>query len=108
MSGIAGIYFLDGRVLAPSGLAAAMEPMMDAIVHRGPDASNVWTKGCVGLGHQMLLTTPESLNERLPREDRASGLVLTSDARIDNRDELIAAFGIVGRARETTIADSEL
>src|SRR5258708_40054768 len=105
MSGIAGIYFLDGRVLDPSGLAAVMNPMMDAIAPGGPDASGVWTKGYVGLGHQMLLTTPESLSERLPLEDRTGGLVLTSDARIDNRDELIAAFGIVGRSRET-IADS--
>ncbi len=36
----------------------------------------------------MLHTTPESINEKLPYNDEISGLIITSDARIDNRKEL--------------------
>ena len=42
----------------------------------------------VAFGHQMLQTTPESIHEKLPFEDKNSGLVITADARIDNREEL--------------------
>ncbi|MCE7699855.1 MAG: lasso peptide isopeptide bond-forming cyclase, partial [Methanobacterium paludis] len=52
------------------------------------DRSSTWCEGPVALGHQMLLTTPESLHEKLPIDDEQSGLVITADARIDNRKEL--------------------
>ena len=45
------------------------------------------------MGHCMLMTTPESLGEMLPHEDRESSLVISSDARIDNRTALIALLG---------------
>jgi asparagine synthase (glutamine-hydrolysing) len=62
MSGIAGIYYLDGRPVERTDV----ERMVDSIAHRGPDGSGVWTEGSVGLGHRMLWTTPESLHEKLP------------------------------------------
>ena len=49
----------------------------------------VWCDGPIALGHQMLWTTPESLHEKLPFHDEKTGLVITADARIDNRKELI-------------------
>ncbi|MBP1945484.1 asparagine synthase (glutamine-hydrolyzing) [Methanobacterium petrolearium] len=48
----------------------------------------------MAFGHQMLHTTPESLHEELPFEDKESGLVITADARIDNRKELAPTLGI--------------
>jgi asparagine synthase (glutamine-hydrolysing) len=42
----------------------------------------------------MLRTTPESLGEQLPWKDPESGLVITADARIDNREELFGALGV--------------
>ncbi len=36
----------------------------------------------------MLWTTPESLHEKLPFHDEKTDLVITADARIDNRKEL--------------------
>jgi asparagine synthase (glutamine-hydrolysing) len=54
----------------------------------------------------MLWTTPESLDEVLPRQHRESGLVITADARIDNRDDLIAELGL--EYGHPTITDSEL
>lgn len=90
MSGITGIFRRDGRDVDPSDI----KKMNAKIVHRGPDGSNVWCEGPVAFGHQMLHTTPESLHEELPFEDEESGLVITADARIDNRDDLAPKLGI--------------
>lgn len=84
MSAITGIFYRDGRKV---GLEL-IKKMNDRLSHRGHDGSAVWCEGSIALGHQMLWTTPESLHEKLPFEDNESGLVITADARIDNRDEL--------------------
>jgi asparagine synthase (glutamine-hydrolysing) len=103
VSGVVGVYFLDGRPV-DRGL---LERMTDSITHRGPDGVGIWNRGSVGLGHRMLWTTPESLHEQLPLEDKTRKIVLTADARIDNRDELMAALDLTGHlVRE--ISDSEL
>lgn len=103
MSGIAGLYWLDGRPAERATIAG----MVARLAHRGRDGSGLWCEGPVGLGHQMLWTTPESLYETLPLVGRSGNLVLTADARIDNRDELIAALGFEGRPG-AEIGDSEL
>jgi len=90
MSGITGIFRRDGKDVDP----ADIKRMNDKISHRGPDGSKVWCEGPVALGHQMLHTTPESLHETLPFEDEESGLVITADARIDNRKDLAPKLGI--------------
>lgn len=84
MSAITGIFYRDGRKVEPE----LIKKMNDKISHRGPDGSAVWCEGSIALGHQMLWTTPESLHEKLPFPDKESGLVITADARIDNRKEL--------------------
>ena len=90
MSAITGIFYRDGRIIPPE----MIKKMNDRLSHRGPDGSKVWVKGSVALGHQMLHTTPESLTEELPFEDPDSGLVITADARIDNRSDLAALLEI--------------
>ena len=90
MSGIAVIYNLDGR--PADGLL--LDRMLSAIAHRGPDGMGRWIGGPVAIGHAMLHTTPESTRERQPLcED---GLCLTFDGRVDNREELAAAFKDAG------------
>lgn len=103
MSGIVGIYYLDGRGVDPVDLGK----MVDVLAHRGPDGAEVWHQGCMGLGHRMLWSTPESLDEQLPMVAQQGALVLTADARIDNRDELISALGLKSRP-VPEISDSEL
>jgi asparagine synthase (glutamine-hydrolysing) len=103
MSGIVGIYYLDGRFVDRADLAR----MVETIAHRGPDGSGVWSEGRAGLGHRMLWTTPESLNERLPLVNQSGDLALTCDARIDNREELINLLCITNRPAGE-ISDSEL
>ena len=101
MSGIAGIYHLDGKPVGHLELGG----MIGSLAHRGPDKSDVWHTGPIGLGHQMLFTTPESLLERQPVVDRSGTLVLTADARVDNREELLSALRLRERpSREVTDA----
>ena len=51
MCGIAGIFHLEtAKPVDPARVRA----MTDALVHRGPDGSGVWTAQGVGLGHRRL------------------------------------------------------
>lgn len=88
MSGILGLWRLDGRPVEPEALAT----MSDRLAHRGPDGAEAWRDGPVGLGHRAFHTTPESSHERRLRRDGER--VLTADARIDNRHELIRSMGL--------------
>ncbi|NJR40334.1 MAG: lasso peptide isopeptide bond-forming cyclase [Leptolyngbyaceae cyanobacterium CSU_1_4] len=101
MSGILGIYNLDDRSVNRQDLSR----MSDVLMHRGRDGSGIWQEGAIGLGHRMLWTTPESLLEKLPLQ--GNGLVLTADARIDNREELIESLGLNHLPTEK-ITDSDL
>ena len=60
MSGIAGIYYLDGRPAQQE----TIDKMVGAMKHRGPDGIHTWREGSVALGHCMLHTTPESLHDK--------------------------------------------
>ncbi|WP_263818881.1 lasso peptide isopeptide bond-forming cyclase [Salinibacter sp.] len=102
MSGVAGIYYLDGRPVEEE-----VDRMVDVMEHRGPDGINTWRSEAVGLGHCMLETTPEDQHESLPLIDRGGALVATADARIDNRDDIIKTLGLQ-RPKDPPITDTEL
>lgn len=101
MSAIFGLYQRAQRPVAREEL----QDMSDILAHRGTDGAGVWTERSVGLGHRMLWTTPESLKEGLPLDEKSSGLVITADARIDNRKELADLLEIKGSLAE--MSDSE-
>lgn len=103
MSGIAGLYNLDGRPVDGDLLAR----MTDLIAYRGPDGGGCWQHGPVGLGQRMLCTTPEALAERQPWCDAAGEYCLVLDGRVDNRAELRAALLAAG-ARLRNDTDAEL
>lgn len=103
MSGIAGIFNLDGRPIDH----ALLTRMTDAIAHRGPDGIHHWTNGPVGLGHCMSHTTPESVRETQPFIDESATLTLVLDGRVDNRKELRAALDAKGMTLRTD-TDAEL
>jgi asparagine synthase (glutamine-hydrolysing) len=98
-----GTYNIDGRPAEP----ADIERMVHSIAHRGPDGYGVWSDGPIGMGHRMLWTTPECLHEKPPLVNETEELVITADARIDNREELFFALDLNGRPKETT-GDTEL
>jgi len=90
MSGIAGLYLLDGRPVSGADLGAMVAPLE----RRGPDGTGVWRDGSVGLGHAALNTTPEACCEPQPVVARDGAPVITADARLDNRGELLMALGV--------------
>lgn len=85
MSGILGIWHVDGK-LVPSKL---LEDMAESMRHRGPDGTGVWIKDTVGLAHLKLNAVPESIADKQPYTDIESSLTIVADARIDNRAELL-------------------
>jgi len=103
MSGIVGLWHLDGRPADRRRVAR----MTDTLSHRGPDDRGVWTGESVGFGHRMLETTPESAAETQPLTGRGGELVVAADARIDNRDDLIGALRLDDRFA-SPITDSEV
>lgn len=90
MSGIAGLFHLDGRPVEPPQISAMVTPLL----RRGPDGSGGWRDGSTGLGNTTLQTRPESRDEQQPLVLRSGRLVITADARLDNREDLIARLGL--------------
>ncbi|WP_291321976.1 asparagine synthase-related protein [Desulfonatronospira sp.] len=90
MSGILGIFNISGEPAAMEDLQRMAVPLE----RRGPDGTRLWQNGQTGLGHTLLATTPESLHEHLPLVHDASGCVITADARLDNRDDLLARLSL--------------
>jgi asparagine synthase (glutamine-hydrolysing) len=103
MSAICGYWNRD-QIPADSGRLSAMLARM---AHRAPDGQNTWVKDAAALGHGKLCTTPEALQEKLPFCCPETGLVITADARIDNRPALLDLFAD-GRRQPSEIGDSEL
>ena len=103
MSAIFGVYHLDGSPVADK----VLDRMSESLAHRGSDGGNVWVEQNIGLGQQMLWTTPESLSEVLPFKTADGRFVITADARIDNREELIRLLNLEDRSANG-IPDSEL
>jgi asparagine synthase (glutamine-hydrolysing) len=103
MSGIMGIHYLSDRSVDREDLGM----MVETLAHRGPDGADIWINGATGFGHRMLWTTPESLLEKLPLANSTGDLIITSDARIDNRDELISKLQL-NNCPSDKITDSHL
>jgi asparagine synthase (glutamine-hydrolysing) len=92
MSAVVGIYHPDGR---PAD-RVDLERMLASLAHRGPDGMGAWCEGPVGLGQLLLRTTPEALHEELPLANARGDLVIAADARLDNRQELLATLAMHG------------
>lgn len=92
MSGVAGIFHVDGAEVQPGLLAG----MTAALQHRGPDGITHAHAGSVALGHCRLCTTAEAREERQPLANAAATLLLVLDGRIDNRDELRRELQVSG------------
>lgn len=103
MGGIFGLFERDNRPAERTSL----ESMRVAMAHWGPDGSAIWHEGPAGLGHLQLHNTPESLSEQLPRRSQDGHLVITAEARLDNRDELFSSLRVPPGDRHTVV-DSEL
>jgi asparagine synthase (glutamine-hydrolysing) len=103
MSGITGVFYRNGRLSE----ATCLVRMLDVLWHRGSECQGVVIDGKLGLGQCISFTTPESLHEKLPFINSESGTSITSDARLDNRIELIKALGYY-QQQLSTLTDSSL
>jgi asparagine synthase (glutamine-hydrolysing) len=103
MSGIVGIVHFDGRPIVPGQI----EQMTSALAYRGPDGIHHWVAGSVALGHCMLRTTPEALEETQPLTNEDQSLILVMDGRIDNWETLRPQLLTKG-ARLRNRSDAEL
>ena len=103
MSGIAAILHVDGAPADRDELGR----IVSAIAYRGPDGTETWTNGQVALGHCMLRTTAESLEEQQPLANDDESLVLVMDGYLTNWEELRSELVDLG-ARLRTRSDAEL
>src|SRR5262249_48431372 len=85
MSGLAGVIFTDGRPVETS----LLDTMARAAPHSGLDSPHIWRDGPAGMVRFALATTPEAVGESQPYVDQQTGLVITFDGRVDNREELL-------------------
>lgn len=103
MSGIAGIVNFE----RPVGEPHLIRSMTATMAHRGPNGIRHWSNGSVALGHCMLHTTPESLEELQPLLNEDETLALVMDGRADNWKELRSELLTKG-VRLRTRSDAEL
>lgn len=85
MSAIVGLYYFDQQAV----MAADLVHMHDRLTAHGPDSAGCWQQGPVGLAQRQMIITPEDQYERQPLVSHDGRVVLVSDARLDNRAELI-------------------
>lgn len=100
MSGIAGLYYLDGRPV----LQAELLRMTDALAHRGRGGNGIGIMGSVGLGQVYHETATMPVRKDFSQPGSKGDLCITSDARLDNRGELVAGLGV----QSDTVNDAEL
>ncbi len=103
MSGFASIFHRDDS--PPE--SGALEPMLTALAHRGPDGRRLLLAPPFALGHLHFWTTPEEHGERQPVAGPAGRLALF-DGRLDNRRELLAALDLDGPLDRPAPSDAAL
>jgi asparagine synthase (glutamine-hydrolysing) len=96
LSAIYGLLWHDGREVE----TAALDAMADAMRYWGPDGGGSWRGGPAGMGQLVLHTTPEA---RLETGPIYGPQVLVAAARLDNREELLAALGLGASTAESSI-----
>jgi len=101
--GIAGIYHADGRVADPRHLG----PMLDRIVHRGPDGRGTWHSGSCALGHVRLAVLDRSEHAHQPMLVGGGLGTLAYNGEVYNFVELRAELEAEG-ARFTSTGDAQV
>ncbi|MFS0857252.1 MULTISPECIES: asparagine synthase-related protein [Paenibacillus] len=103
MSAIAGIVHTDGQ----QALWEDSWRLYASLGHVPADTTGVWKGNEAFLSCHAQWITPESVSEQLPLYDEVSGLTITADAILDNREQLADQLSI-SRAELAGLSDSEL
>jgi asparagine synthase (glutamine-hydrolysing) len=104
MSGLCGIINFDATPVDPE----LPRKMAEVSAFRGPDGLHYWVEGHVGLANLALHVTSKSVREKQPLVNRRGDLVLTADARVDNRPELIETLTSNGALDDKDPTDADL
>lgn len=103
MCGIAGLYYPAlPKPIEPARIAA----MTNALAHRGPDGSGIWTAPGVGLGHRRL-SIIDVAGSPQPMATPGESQVVVFNGEIYNYREVRAELMDLG-ARFTTEGDTEV
>ncbi|MBV5273282.1 MAG: hypothetical protein JZU52_06445 [Lamprocystis purpurea] len=84
MTGLAGVFFRDGRCASPAELKGPLA----AVVARGLDPPTIQVDGPCGVGIASRPTTPEEAQFPQPAIDRQSGVLVVLDGRLDDPERL--------------------
>jgi len=85
MSAIAGIYRRDGHAVSKNKIIR----MLAHTKTRGPDSESLYINNKIGLGHRLLITNLQSVYESNLLNKKHHDYLITSDANLDNREELL-------------------
>src|SRR3954471_496951 len=98
MCGIAGLWKHDGRT-TPDALAVIAAAMTDTLVHRGPDAGDIWLDPEAGLalGHRRLSIIDLSPAGAQPMVSSCGRFVVSYNGEVYNADELRPELEAAGR-----------
>ena len=103
MSSIFGIFSRRGY----QDVQHTLNIQKDCLNYWSADAVGIWTNNQIGLGHLMLFNTSDSLNDIQPYQHSESKLVITSDSRLDNREEIYSKLSIT-TSNSDLFSDSQL
>jgi asparagine synthase (glutamine-hydrolysing) len=93
------------RWRGPAVDATAIEPLLEALRHRGGHGRSVSCGAAAVVGAEHVWTTPEDEGSLQPVTVGEPDIQLVFDGRVDNRAELLAALGLAPWAR---VSDPEL
>jgi asparagine synthase (glutamine-hydrolysing) len=96
MSAIYGIINKNGAPVQPE----LVRRMKQAIIHRAKDDASEWIEDNAGFGFCHMIVYPNQENEKLPL--LSGDLVLTANAHLHNRDELLTKLQFDKKQFETT------
>lgn len=102
MCGIAGIVTERGGINE-----RRVQPMIDALTHRGPDAWGAWSDGVCALGHRRLSIIDLSEAGRQPMANDDGGIQISFNGEIYNFQSLRAELESLGH-RFRTRTDTEV
>ncbi|WP_418041180.1 asparagine synthase-related protein [Paenibacillus xylanilyticus] len=103
MSAIAGIVHTDGQ----EAFWEDSWRLYASLGHIPADTTGVWKGNQAFLSCHAQWITPESVHEKLPLVDEVSGLTITADAILDNREQLADQL-FISRSQLSVLSDSEL
>lgn len=105
MCGVCGVFSLAAGAGDAAARERAVETMLDALAHRGPDDRGLLTRGAATLGATRLAIRGLSSGQQ-PVLDASSGVVAICNGEIDNHAELREFLRGRGRAPtlETDVA----